>query len=434
VEALSQLTKAMADVGVVRLYYKELAPNDNSKNQFYMGPNLDALNVLPVGEVSAEIGSTGKPIMKAPVEFSWLSAEGVPCLARDAQVIYYPQYPEVRLSSLIRGCAAAPSRLLAERLVGRFLVLGVTRQRSVVACLPEPGSPLATEIAAAPVQRMAGVFRELTLAADDRSVLLSALKVVAGREWVPAMRMQSDGLTTDCRGPNCGGLTLEALLGVRPNSIAGPDFAGWEVKQHGVSNLARPTSGTLTLMTPEPDGGVYRVDGVEAFIRQFGYPDTLGRPDRLNFGGHHQVGVENARTHLALRLNGFDVQNCVLVDPMGGLELVSGSGIIAARWSFPKLVNHWRAKHTRCVYVPSVQRDHNGVEYQFGSRVGLGQGTSFELLASALGRGAVFYDPGLKLEHVSSSHPIPKRRNQIRVGFRNVADLYDVFESVDVFA
>jgi hypothetical protein len=32
----------MASAGAVRLYFKELASNDNSKNQFYMGPNRQA--------------------------------------------------------------------------------------------------------------------------------------------------------------------------------------------------------------------------------------------------------------------------------------------------------------------------------------------------------------------------------------------------------
>jgi hypothetical protein len=430
-DTLPLLKDAMAAMGAVRLYFKELAANDNSKNQFYMGPNLDALNVLPVGDVVAAVGSTGKPILKAPVRLSWLSPDGAPCPAADAQVIYYPQYPEARLSSLIRGCPAAPSALLASRQPGRILVLGVTREASVIAFLAVPGSSLAAEIAAGPVRSIHGVLSEMPLMPDDRAQLLSALRAVADRGWVSAVRMLGDGSTVRCAGPNCGGLTLEALLGVRPNSVAGPDYAGWEVKQHSVTNLERPRSGTLTLMTPEPDGGVYRTQGVEAFIRRYGYVDTLGRSDRLNFGGRHVVGAANTRTGLSLRLVGFDLERCAITDALGGLELVGDDGDVAARWSFAKLINHWRTKHAKCVYVPSVHRATDVVEYRYGHRVELGQGTSFELLAVALSDGVVFYDPGLKLENASSSHPKHKRRNQIRVGFRGLAELYEVFESVD---
>ena len=51
-------------------------------------------------------------------------------------------------------------------------------------------------------------------------------------------------------------------------------------------------------MTPEPTGGHYKIHGVESFIRKFGYPDKMGREDRLNFGGVHKVGEK----HLLLAL------------------------------------------------------------------------------------------------------------------------------------
>jgi len=432
VESLAQLKGALVALGATHLLYKELSPNDNSKNQFYLGPNLDALNVLPVGDVVATLGSTGKPILKAPMRFAWLDSDGSPCAASDAQVIYYPQYPEVRLSSLIRGCPAAPSDWLASREVGRVLVLGTTREGDVLAYLAQPGSQLAGEILGQPTTSRSGVFAELPMEATGRERLFSALREAADRGWVGAQRLTSEGLVVPCNGPNCGGFTLESLLGVLPNSVAGPDFAGWEIKQHGVTDFARLGSGSMTLMTPEPDGGIYVVDGFEAFVRRFGYPDTQGRVDRLNFGGHHEVGVVNARTGLTLAIPGFDADRCLIVDPMGGLELLDARHEVAARWSFAKLINHWRVKHSLCAYVPSLKRDEAGVEYRFGYRVGLGQGTGFELLAAALARGDVFYDPGLKLEQASTPRPVQKRRNQIRTAFRNVADLYDVYEVLDV--
>jgi hypothetical protein len=432
VDSLVQLKRAMVAHRVTRFFYKELAPNDNSKNQFYIGPNLDALNVLPVGDVVATHGSTGKPILKAAVRFAWLDSGGTPCPATDAQVIYYPQYPEVRLSSLIRGCEAAPASWLASRTSGRLLVLGTTREGDVLAYLAPPGSGLAAEVLAHPAGSPSGVFIELPLEGSGRDRLFAALRDAADREWVRSQRLTSGGVSVPCKGPNCGGFTLEALLGVLPNSVAGPDFAGWEIKQHGVTDFARPGSGTMTLMTPEPDGGVYASEGFETFVRRFGYPDTLGRVDRLNFGGRHEVGVVNARTGLTLALPGFDVERCLVADPMGGMELVDAHAEVAARWSFAKLINHWRTKHSLCAYVPSLKRDNLGIEYRFGYRVGLGQGTGFELLAAALARGDVFYDPGLKLEQASTPHPVAKRRNQIRAAFRNVANLYDVYETLDV--
>src|SRR3546814_10709373 len=74
-------------------------------------------------------------------------------------------------------------------------------------------------------------------------------------------------------GPQRRWFTLEAELGITPNGYAEPDFMGWEIKQYGVRDFVsfRPKS-PVTLMTPEPTGGVYRTEGVAAFMKRFGYP------------------------------------------------------------------------------------------------------------------------------------------------------------------
>lgn len=421
----------MRDGGATRLYYKPLAANDNSKNQYYLGPSLDALNILPTGTAAAETVSHGTSILKAPVDFSWLADDGTPCRAPRARVIFYPQYPEVRLSSLSVGCATAPSDLLKSRVGGRVLLLGVTDDNRVLARLIPPNDPTRSDLLSRPIVASPGLLTEIQLGKSPRSELLDALRGIAEQGWLRSSRLDSSGRLIPCKGPNCGGFTLEAALGVRPNSVAGPDFAGWEIKQHGVGNLARPHSGTLTLMTPEPDGGWYKERGVESFIRTFGYADTLGRPDRMNFGGHHSVGTANRRTSLALALFGFDAGRCRVTDADGSLALTRDDGTVAASWSFAKLLNHWRKKHARAAYIPSVVRGSDAVDYMYGFAVCLGVGTSFELLLSALDRGVVFYDPGLKLEHATTPAPTTKRRSQIRVAFRNLPDLYEIFEYVD---
>ena len=55
-------------------------------------------------------------------------------------------------------------------------------------------------------------------------------------------------------------------------------------------------------MTPEPTHGLYKSKGTEFFIRNYGYPDKLGRPDRMNFGGIHKVGEIHHTTKLELKL------------------------------------------------------------------------------------------------------------------------------------
>ncbi len=65
-------------------------------------------------------------------------------------------------------------------------------------------------------------------------------------------------------------------------------------------------SEATTMMTPEPGGGFYKDAEVEAFVRKFGYADKNNKPDRMNFGGRHVVGVRCPPTGLTMQLAGYD--------------------------------------------------------------------------------------------------------------------------------
>src|SRR3546814_10544167 len=93
-------------------------------------------------------------------------------------------------------------------------------------------------------------------------------------------------------------------------------FSGWEIKLYGVRDFVsfRPKS-PVTLMTPEPTGGVYRTEGVAAFMKRFGYPDQAGRPDRFNFGGRYDCQrTHDSLTGLRMILNGFDEASGKITD------------------------------------------------------------------------------------------------------------------------
>jgi hypothetical protein len=203
------------------------------------------------------------------------------------------------------------------------------------------------------------------------------------------------------------------------------------VKQHTVSNFDRLEAGTITLLTPEPTGGFYHEQGVEAFVRKFGYKDKLGRADRLNFGGIHKVGARHDTTNLTMKLDGYDAAKGRITDAGGAVELVSDTGELAAAWSFSGLLEHWSRKHAKAVYVPSQCRKEPARQYCYGAKVRLAEQTDSLRLLQALAAGAVYYDPGIKVEHASAAKPSHKCRSQFRVGSRNIAALY---ESVSLVA
>ena len=80
---------------------------------------------------------------------------------------------------------------------------------------------------------------------------------------------------------------------------------------------------------PAPSG-FYEERGVEPSVRKFGYPDNSHRPDRLNFGGRHVVGVRCPPTGLTMRLAGFDAATGKITDANREIALVSDVGEVAA--------------------------------------------------------------------------------------------------------
>jgi hypothetical protein len=53
-------------------------------------------------------------------------------------------------------------------------------------------------------------------------------------------------------------------------------------------------------------------------------------------------------------------------------------------------------------------------------------------LLRAFAAGAMYYDPGIKLENVSTGQAKSKKRSQFRVASKNIAALYETVETVAV--
>jgi len=325
---LTQLKALFVKADCVALYAKPLAENDNSKNQVYFGPDFQALNLFPNDGILPATG-TKNPIFKAGLRFGWLLPDGRVAPAPAAQLILYPQYPEVRFSGFLKGCEIAPSELMAGRIEGRVLFLGTTSDRRILGFVVEAVSEIAADFRALRLAPTLGVFAELELprisgGEQSRRKLLAELKRIHELGWIESKQLDSAGTLKPCNAQNCGGFTLEAEFGIPKNSDASPDFLGWEIKQHTVTNFERPaSSASITLMTPEPNQGFYHEHGLAAFVRKFGYADKKGREDRLNFGGVHRFGERHETTHLTLATS---LRSLPLRDFCGRTESPAGDG------------------------------------------------------------------------------------------------------------
>ncbi len=448
--SLDNLKDFLHQLDCKEIYVKKLSSNDNSKNQIYFGGHLTDLPFMPTEEITASQSRTkkksnGKMDVKyqANINLSWVDADGIVYKAPNSKLIYYPQYPEVRFSGFLQGSKVNLSKWMDPykqgRAEGRWLIIGVSHDEAIYAYMAEPESCLSKELAQTILIDVGSALSKLgsaleTNVVSSRETLILMLNQIHQRGWIPSQKMNKDFSLTPYKALNGGGYTLEAMLGIPPNGIAEPDYLGWEVKQFGVTKFPRIGTKPTTLMTPEPNGGIYKERGVIDFVNSYGYPDKKGVPDRFNFGGKHIAGKRHKLTNLKIQLIGFDTERSVITDASGSIALTDNQENVAASWSFAKLMDHWKRKHSKTVYIPCIKRkvDSGSIEYHYGKDVELGTGTNFEKILSAMHLGSVFYDPGIKLENASSEKPKVKRRNQFRVNHKHLNTLYTNYEIVDV--
>lgn len=439
---IQHIERLFGQHGCTELLIKRLADRqDNDKNQIYVGSDLSQLAKIPSGTVEASSTASekatgrGKTKFTAAVNFAWMSPNGQ-SPAPNAKLIYYPQYPEVRLSGLIQGSTLAPRHLYARtqrgQEAGRYLILGTNPTSDRVLGLLLPPESRAIEAIKARDVDSYGVFKLWPLSSSansSRSDLLDRLADIHAQGWVSGRRLNQSGVQPYA-ARNAGGYTLEALLGVAANGQAEPDYLGWEMKAHKVTSFLTPARGPLTLMTPQPSSGLY-VTNTIGFLRAFG--SAVGNPPhRYNFTGIHRVGeAPHPVRGTQLRIRGWDGDKALAVD--GALELVDAAGSEVAAWPFTRMVEHWKRKHAQACYVPYLSRQSTsgpGDEYWFSNEVRVCSGTGFVRLLGGFGSGQVYYDPGVKMELDARGVWHVKHRNQFRVRHDHLGALYDSVEDL----
>lgn len=430
---IAHLLARLKELGAVRAFCKPLAENDNSKQQIYLGGNLDVVQMFPFQKIESTQNGRDSTY-KAKLDFVWVDSNTTE-RATGAQLILYPQYPEVRLSGFLRGCKHAPNEQLRPVPAdhrrfnngpdGRILFFGITSTGETLAHLAPSNSPLAREFRHRQTKGdflQESVFFNLPLLErGSKAILLEKLAEIRDFGWQPSVSLSNSGIKP-YKARNGGGYTLEALLGIIRNGRSEPDFMGWEVKAF--------SSDRITLMTPEPDGGMYGEQGAKAFVREFGH--ATGN-DTLYFTGTHRVDARNETTKLTLAVRGFNPTRKVIEDVDGAIELLSDAGHCVAAWSFGQLMVHWNRKHAQAAYVPyeSEKDKAKPAAYRYFSPALMGEGTDFNRYLAALCGGLVIFDPGSKVMQASTEKSTVKARSQFRMSKRHLGELYQAFGAVD---
>lgn len=432
----ANLINHMKNCGAKRFLIKALANNDNSKNQIYLGSDFEVIRAIPSGEVYADGISSKGPIFKAPLSFYWISEQGEIDHAPHAQIILYPDYPETRMSGFMRGTSRekgiAPSHLMQpptqeqrqnRQNQNRYLILGID-EATIWAFCTSWDDALQSEVKAlidsGETNLIASVFHEYKLSKQSsEEKLLERLTEIYQQGPILSCRLNGLGELLAYKAQNGAGYTLEAQFGITPNGSPDPDFMDWEIKSH--------SGGAVTLMTPEPNVGTY-LDDLETFLRRYG---TRIQAERLDFASRHDVGKPNVKTTLTMQLEGYDPATGKVTDPEGGLMLRDQNGNLAAGWKFEKVIQHWKNKHSNTCFVSYTAIRDEHIAYLFGPKVTLGKGTSLDKLLKALHTSTIYYDPGVNMKLVDGKWR-PKKRNQFRVGWRNIGSLYSEIKNVDL--
>lgn len=431
--SLKDLLHRFRQLGAVRVFCKPLAENDNSKQQIYFGGGFEALHIFPLQDITVD-GTGNNGTYKAKIDLFWIDDKHIE-QAHGAQLILYPQYPEVRFSGFLRGCKLAPSELLRpiakeSRLFnngpdGRILFFAITNDGKTLAYLANAGSTIALSYLnsqqADELPRQSVFYQIKLQELDTKILLLQQLRALILSGWHNSVSLGTDGHIRPYKAQNGGGYTLEALMGVVRNGRSEPDFLGWELKAF--------SSSRVTLMTPEPDAGEYGELGAKKFVEQYGSP-SLGDPSTFYFTGTHRSNFRNDKTGLTLYVNGFDASTQKITDVNGSIALLNDKGQETAIWSFPQLLVKWNKKHAQAAYVPFDSLKGEKTQYRYENPVLLGEGTDFGLFISALECGSIILDPGSKVISALTSQSKVKARNQFRISTKNLPNLYQTFEAV----
>lgn len=146
-ESLKTLLLHLQKHGAVRFFLKVLQENDNSKQQIYVADRPSSIAFLD----SAWAFDAEAAIPKSSIDFSWITPEAI-SPAPHAKLIYYPSYPEVRLSGLLLDSPLAPKDYMQpipkDQRTGsdrRVLILGVNKEGAILGHLALPGTSCSDE-------------------------------------------------------------------------------------------------------------------------------------------------------------------------------------------------------------------------------------------------------------------------------------------------
>ena len=236
--------------------------------------------------------------------------------------------PRIWFSKLTKYCK--PTDLLAIVAHGGELYVFNMSNADVVRAFGVPGS-YPHEILAECAEVMSPVASEL----------LGKLKKIHGKGYVPGV----------LHGDTDVGMTLENLLGIKPNADKTPDYKGIELKTSrklgkAVSKISKNKKVTLFTNTPDWKRSKFDAEGI---LKTFGY-------------------VENGRRQLYCTVSNLINPQGLYLDAHDEIDLINKAktaqytGDVAV-WALQTLKTRLSEKHHETFWVQASSKVENGKEY-----------------------------------------------------------------------
>ena len=211
-------------------------------------------------------------------------------------------------------------------------------------------------------------------------------------------------IKTHRKGDTGVGKTLEDLLGIKENNIAGPDFSTYELKSG-----RKDSSSMLTLFTkaPMPKGANRNL------LREFGYGQRKKLHDvnqkrlstYLNVESDEpkeDVGVEEKELHVtidALKKNSVGL----ILKIIKGRIYIDNEKNVEAYYKDKVLEEAFEKKYSKLIYVLALKKEEDGTEFLWFDETYLLEGFSFSRFSELMEKGVIKLD--LRLGHYPDGRP-----------------------------
>ncbi|MBQ8124470.1 MAG: MvaI/BcnI restriction endonuclease family protein [Kiritimatiellae bacterium] len=236
--------------------------------------------------------------------------------------------PRIWFSKLTKYCK--PTDLLAMIAHGGELYVFNMSNQDVVQSFGVPGS--------CPHEILAECAEVMS---PEASELLSKLKKIHAQGYVPGIK----------HGDTDVGMTLENLLGIKPNADKAPDYKGIELKTSrklGKAVASIPKNKKVTLFTNTPDWKRSKFDAL-GILKTFGY-------------------VENGRLQLYCTVSNIANPQGLYLDAHNEIDLINKAktdkytGDVAV-WALDVLKTRLAEKHHETFWIQASSRVIDGKEY-----------------------------------------------------------------------